>query len=159
MNQFRRILMATDFSPASDAAFDEAARLARDSGAELSIFHAYEAPVEAMVCQWPVTDYLEACAAERAAAEDRMHELCLRPELSGLRTRPVVTKGYPATEIVEAAIRERADLIVMGTHGRRGAARLILGSVAAKVIALAPCPVLTIRAAAARAGSTAASAA
>ena len=53
--------------------------------------------------------------------------------------------ALPHETIVDAAARENADLIVMGTRGRRGAARLLLGSVAARVIAMAPCPVLTLR--------------
>jgi nucleotide-binding universal stress UspA family protein len=56
-----------------------------------------------------------------------------------------VRRGLPDDRIVETARRENVDVIVMGTHGRRGAARLLLGSVAARVIASAPCPVLTIR--------------
>ena len=159
MTRFRRILMATDFSPASDAAFEEAARLARESGAALTIVHAYEAPINAMASYWPVDDYLESFVAARTQAEARMQELLAREALRGLRVRPVLARGLPAPEIVEAALREQADLIVMGTHGRRGAARLILGSVATSVIALAPCPVLTIRMSAAKVGAPAASAA
>jgi nucleotide-binding universal stress UspA family protein len=159
MTRFQRILLATDFSPASKAAFDEAARLARESGAALLVVHAYEAPVDAMVSYWPVGAYLESFVAARMQAEARMQELLTREALRGLEVRPVVTKGLPAPQIVEAAIREKADLIVMGTHGRRRAARLILGSVAASVIALAPCPVLTIRTTAAPDRASTASAA
>jgi len=59
--------------------------------------------------------------------------------------------GPPAETIVETAVRERTDLIVMGTRGRRGMTRLLLGSVAATVIATAECPVLTLRSAVRRA--------
>jgi nucleotide-binding universal stress UspA family protein len=62
--------------------------------------------------------------------------------------KPVLRKGIPEDAIVQAAKREGVDLIVMGTHGRRGASRLLAGSVAARVVATASCPVLTVRAAA-----------
>jgi nucleotide-binding universal stress UspA family protein len=58
----------------------------------------------------------------------------------------VVTEGWPPEEIVKIARKRRADLIVVGTHGRAGMRRLLLGSVAERVILLAPCPVLTVRA-------------
>jgi nucleotide-binding universal stress UspA family protein len=65
--------------------------------------------------------------------------------LKGVDIRPLAVRGAPEQAIIDAAAREKADVIVMGTHGRRGAARLLLGSVAARVVATAPCPVLTIR--------------
>jgi len=64
---------------------------------------------------------------------------------SGLRARWVVATGVPHEEIVAAAARERADLIVLSTHGRGGLDRALLGSVADRVIRLAPCPVLSAR--------------
>ena len=145
MSGFRRILMATDFSPASEAALEEAARLARESGASLRLLHVYENPAVAALPYVPTDGYLDALIAARTEAESRMQRLLSRDALRGLEARAIVTKGLPGTQIVENAIREKADLIVMGTHGRRGVARLILGSVAAMVIAVAPCPVLTIR--------------
>ncbi len=146
MTGFRRILMATDFSPASEAALERAAKLTRECSATLSILHVYEPPpAAASVAYLPVDGYLDSLVAARTQAEARMQQLLSRDVLKGLEVRGVVIKGLPGTRIVETAIREGADLIVMGTHGRRGLSRLILGSVAAMVIAVAPCPVLTIR--------------
>jgi nucleotide-binding universal stress UspA family protein len=145
MTGFRRILMATDFSPTSEAALEEAARLARESGAPLTILHVYESPAGATVPYLPAEGYLESLVAARTQAEARMQQLLTRASLRGLELRGVVARGLAGAQIRETAIREKADLIVMGTHGRRGAARLLLGSVAAHVIATAPCPVLTIR--------------
>jgi nucleotide-binding universal stress UspA family protein len=59
--------------------------------------------------------------------------------------RPVVRHGSPSVEIVELASEEHADVVMMGTHGRGGMSRLLLGSVADRVIRTAPCPVLTVR--------------
>lgn len=68
-----------------------------------------------------------------------------RARRHGVRATASVSEGIPFEEIVREARRRRADLIVMGTHGRTGVARLILGSVASRVLALAACSVLTVR--------------
>jgi nucleotide-binding universal stress UspA family protein len=65
----------------------------------------------------------------------------------GVDARALLVTGFADEAIVAAAKQQGADLIVMGTHGRRGAARLFLGSVAARVISTAPCPVMTVRSA------------
>ena len=145
MAGYRRILMATDFSPVSEAAVEEAARLARESGATLWVLHVYENPAVVAPPYAPAESYLESLVAARTEAESRMQRLLSRDALRDMPIRAVVTKGLPGTQIVETAIREGVDLIVMGTHGRRGVSRVLLGSVAAMVIAVAPCPVLTIR--------------
>ena len=150
MAGYRRILMATDFSPASEAALEEAARLARESRATLWILHVYQNPAVNAVPYVPAESHLQSLVAERTEAENRMQTLLVREGLRDLDIRTLVTKGLPGSQIVEAAIREKVDLIVMGTHGRRGVSRWLLGSVAAMVIAVAPCPVLTIRTTAAR---------
>ena len=145
MAGYRRILIATDFSPVSEAALEEAARLTRESGATLCVLHVYENPAVVAVPYVPAESYLESLVAARTRAESRMQRLLSRGALRDLPVRAVVAKGLPGTQIVETAMRERAELIVMGTHGRRGVSRLLMGSVAAMVIATAPCPVLTVR--------------
>jgi universal stress protein A len=146
MAEYQRILMATDLSPASEAAFEEAARMARASGARLYLLHAFEAPNVASVAYLPAPGYFQSLAAARACAEGLLQRLVCRDAVKGLDVKPLAERGVPELEIVDIATRVKADLIVMGTHGRRGAARLLLGSVAARVIATAPCPVLTVRA-------------
>ena len=145
MTGFRRILMATDFSPASEPALEEAMRLVRESGGTLLILHVYETPSGASVPYLPVSGYLDTLVAARTDAEARMEHLLARHALRSLDVRGLVKKGNPVSMISETAIDETADLIVMGTHGRRGPARFLLGSVASGVIARASCPVLTIR--------------
>jgi nucleotide-binding universal stress UspA family protein len=146
MALFRKILVATDFSPASDAALEEALRLSRESGADLYVFHAYETP--SSVANAPAGLYAEVAQAVRTLSEAKLEELARRMSGRGANLRPVLRRGVPEVEIVRAADREGVDLIVMGTHGRRGASRLFLGSVAARVVATASRPVLTIRGAA-----------
>jgi len=145
MTKYERILVATDFSPDCEAAFDEATRMAREWGARLYVLHVYETPAGASVPYTPVTGYFETLAAVRAVAEKRLQDLTSRESMKGVDVRALAERGLAAETIVETASREGADLIVMGTRGRRGAARLLLGSVAARVIATAPCPVLTLR--------------
>ena len=65
---------------------------------------------------------------------------------NGVRAKGLLLEGIPHDRIVRAARSTRADLIVLGTHGRTGLGRVFLGSVAARVVTLAPCPVLTVRA-------------
>ena len=145
MPGYQRILMATDFSPASETAFEEAARMAREGGACLYLVHAYDAPNVASVAYLPAPGYFESLAAARSRAEGLLEDLARRDSVKGLEIKTVAERGLPDLQIVDIAARVKADLIVMGTHGRRGAARLLLGSVAARVIATAPCPVLTVR--------------
>ena len=151
MIRFQRILMATDFSQDCEAAFAEAAKMAREWGSRLTVLYAYEAPAGASVLDLPAGDYFETLASVRAVAEKRLRDLVSRELTKGLDVRPLAVLGPPAETIVETAVRERTDLIVMGTRGRRGMTRLLLGSVAATVIATAECPVLTMRSAVRRA--------
>ena len=153
MALFRRILMATDLSPASDPAFEAAVRLARESGARLDVLHVYQVPTTVSVGYSPADVYFAYAVAERTDAETRLRELVSRESARGLDVRPILQKGFADQRIVETANREGSDVIVMGTHGRRGAARLFLGSVAARVITAARCPVLTIRSVPSRAAS------
>jgi nucleotide-binding universal stress UspA family protein len=69
-----------------------------------------------------------------------------RAKRAGVSAVGLMREGVPAEEIVRAARAQRVDMIVMGTQGRTGFARLVLGSVAGRVVATAPCPVLTVRA-------------
>ena len=145
MNLYRTILAATDFSPTSDAAFEEALRLAESSGAALIVAHVSEAPLSLTISYGGPELYQAAEMAERKAAQDRLERLTEAAGERGVSAMWLLEQGFVSDEIVEAARREKADLIVMGTHGRRGVARVVLGSVAARVVATAPCPVLTVR--------------
>ena len=81
----------------------------------------------------------------RAWAQKQMDRLLAKAKTARVRARAMLLEGVAHEQIVRAAKRQRADLIVMGTHGRTGFARFFLGSVAARVAAVAPCPVLTVR--------------
>jgi universal stress protein A len=140
-----RILVPTDFSAGSERAWAEARRLAARLGAELVLVHVLvETPLysEGPFTMKRARDVFDAA---RAWAVKTLGEWTAIAAAAGLSARWVLRTGVPYKEIVGAAARERADLIVIGTHGRGGLDRALLGSVADRVIRLAPCPVVTVR--------------
>ena len=147
MGIFGRILAATDFSPASAPAVAQAVKLARASGAELLLLHVYEPPGAASFGSYVASPglYDEIEKALRSGAEKSLAPLVESARKQGVQATARVLRGFPPSGITEAAAENRADLIVIGTHGRSGFFRFFLGSVAQKVIASAPCPVMTVR--------------
>ena len=147
MSQFRRILLASDFSPASRPAFRRALGLARANRASLTIVHVYSIIVPMMGEGYATPQVYDKWMADiRADAQRRLGRLVAQARKGGVRAKGLVLEGIPHDRIVRAARSTRADLIVLGTHGRTGLGRVFLGSVAARVVTLAPCPVLTVRA-------------
>ena len=135
------IMVPTDFSYASDAALGYARMLAARFGASLHLLHVLDEPgswSEVYAAIPDVRDRLTADADRRLAAL----AACLP---ANLRATSEVLNGAPVPTIVRVAESRGIDLIVMGTHGRRGMGHLLLGSVAERVVRLAPCPVLTVR--------------
>ena len=121
--------------------------MARKEGALLLIAHAYQEPGLVELSHAPADVYERWDRELREATERRLRPLVEHARKEGVEARALILTGFADEAIIEAAKREGADLIVMGTHGRRGAARLFLGSVAARVISTAPCPVMTVRSA------------
>lgn len=155
MLPIRKILYPTDYSDLSRPAFNLACALARDFGAELVVCHVAPPPIIAVADGMVVTlpsgeDELMTARLERVKADD--------PQV---RVTHTLLRGDPAGEIVRLAGAAMVDLIVLGTHGRSGLRRLLMGSVAEGVMRTAPCPVVTMKApapvahAAAPAGNTA----
>jgi len=143
-------MMASDFSTASRPALRKALELARSTRARLLIVHALPPIVPPMMGEGvyvsPATwNQIEAGA--RKAAQKQIDRLLQTARKSGVRAAGLFVEGSPAADrIVRAARARRVDLLVLGTNGRTGLSRLVLGSVAARVIATASCPVLTVRA-------------
>ena len=147
MSQFRRIIYASDFSPASRPAFRQALDLARANRALLTVAHVYSTIVPLMGEGLGTAQVYERWIADvRADAERRLRALVAQAKKRGVRVKGLLLEGVPHDRILRAARSTRANLIVLGTHGRTGLGRIILGSVAARVVALARCPVLTVRA-------------
>lgn len=130
----RRILAAIDFSLSSLAALEYAEELARRFGAQLLLLHAEGDP----------TLPAEVRTVSRRAARTHLARTVKHLREQGLSVRGLRRSSAPAEAIVKAAADERASFIVMGTHGRSGVARVLLGSVAELVVRRAPCPVLTV---------------
>lgn len=152
MKTFDRILAATDFSPASEPALKEAERIARECGGRLTIVHAYQVPAlaavpEAPIGAYPPGVYEDFARAVRSNAEKRLEAAVDHARAGGIDAHGTLREGLPDEEILDAAEKEQAGLIVLGTHGRRGPSRILLGSVAARVVSRAARPVLTVRAA------------
>jgi nucleotide-binding universal stress UspA family protein len=138
--QLRAILVPTDFSPHADLALEAARELARRSGARLELLHAFHLPPEAVP---HLTD--AALQRMRAEAGAELESRCARARESGLAADARWVEAPPAHAIPEAAAKIAADLIALGSHGRTGMRYALLGSVAARVARVAPCPVLTLK--------------
>lgn len=141
------IVHPTDFSAASTPAFNEAIRLARASGAMLVLLHVLNPLMPPDIGKQYVAPptYRQLRKAWRAWALKRLSRLTARASVAKVRSEPIVREGAEATEIARVARSRRASMIVMGTHGRSGFRRALVGSVATRVLTLAPCPVLTVR--------------
>lgn len=135
----RKIFFPTDFSPASEAAMPLALSLAKDRGATLVIVHVEEPPAAYGGGEmfYTVPDVTTENNQKRLEA--------LAPKDAGVPYELRLVTGSPAATLVRMAEEEDADLIVMGTHGRTGLMRVLMGSVAEAVVRRAKCPVLTLR--------------
>lgn len=143
----KRILVPTDFSETADAALAYAKEFATRLGASLHLVHVYADPYTAAAYAADVHASVPAEVRQRALEEVRerlLERLDVSEEYEFRGTRGVV-RGLVAPQIVNYATSQDIDLIVMGTHGRRGVAHLLLGSVAEHVVRTAGCPVLTVR--------------
>lgn len=146
MTRFKRILHPSDFSRASAGAFAKAMQLARDNRAELLLLHVLGLPV-AVVEDGYVSPslYEQIETSRRTGAKRQLDKLVARAKKGGVRARGLLIEGTPYDRIARVARTHRADLIVIGTHGRTGLAKLLMGSVATRVLSTAHCPVLTVR--------------
>src|SRR5262249_19396384 len=140
----QRFLVPLDFSEYANQALDYAINLASKLGARLTLLHVIQAlPLGGvdMGVTVPYT-YMQELEAE---IMESMNDYLQRVTAAGLEGEIAVVHGVPFHEIIELAKNQRADLIIMGTHGRTGFQHVLLGSVAEKVVRLAPCPVLVAR--------------
>jgi nucleotide-binding universal stress UspA family protein len=144
MISWTRILVPTDFSETSKSAVKEGVDLARRFKAGLILLYVGDRVVTEVATEFPLGLEESLLDAER----ERLLKILTPAEEAELHPEFVICAGRPAQEIVRCAKEREADLIVMGTHGRGGVNRMLLGSVAERVIRTASCPVLIIRGAA-----------
>lgn len=134
----KTILFPTDFSRQAASAYQFACALARDYNAKLIIAHIKEPPIV-------VVGEFGAPPPEPMPTDEALRDELLTLQPAAIAAEHVLVTGEPASEIVRLAAERGCDLIVMGTHGRRGLGRLVMGSVAEQVMRKAPCPVLTVK--------------
>ncbi|MBL8868189.1 MAG: universal stress protein [Planctomycetaceae bacterium] len=137
--QLRRILCPVDFSECSLRAAEYAFGLAQRCRATVEIVHVWQPGGKGAEFRGPMSAYVGE-EAEVGRALER-----IRPAFADVACRHHLLVGDPADEIVTLAIEHQIDLIVIGTHGRTGLSRWILGSVAETILRKAPCPVLTCK--------------
>ena len=146
MTRIRRIVFATDLSTASSRAFTVAIAMTTSLKARLTIVNVMAPILQTVPEQYvdPITfDRLE--RQEREWSSQQLKKLADRAGKRGITATIQLLRGNAAEQIVAAAKAQRADLIVVGTHGRQGLPRFFLGSVAQRVVTLSHCPVVTVR--------------
>jgi nucleotide-binding universal stress UspA family protein len=142
----RRILFASDFSKPSRKAFTAALAMAKRNGATLMILHVIAPLIPIAPDQYVGPETWEQIDAQsRRWVKRQLTSLVARAKKAGVRAVGLTADGNPARQIVRVARARRADVLVIGTHGRTGLAKLFLGSVANHIVATAPCPVMTVR--------------
>jgi nucleotide-binding universal stress UspA family protein len=119
--------------------------LAKSTGARLIVLHVQSAIVPMVDPYAAATVYEDVQRAGRIWATKELDRRVAQVRRTGVRAEALLMEGAPSEGIVRAARARRADMIVVGTHGRTGLARFLVGSVASRVVATATCPVLTVR--------------
>lgn len=146
MIKIKTIVVPTDFSKNSLHALEGAVDFARKFGAEIVLVHVLESPVyPAMTFGAGVANLPSIQQELRDAVADHLKKVCAEEIPEDVKSRWVSHEGNPFAEIIATAKSEKADLIVIATHGHTGIKHLLLGSTAEKVVRKSPCPVLTIR--------------
>jgi nucleotide-binding universal stress UspA family protein len=135
MQKIERILVAVDFSSGGHASLDYAWLFAERFGAAIHLVHVWQ----------PITVLAGSAGLDRSGARHALDALVGQTSERGVPVSSEIVEGSPSTAILEVASSGHYDLIVMGTHGRVGLERLLLGSVAEHVVREAPCPVTTVR--------------
>ena len=138
---FKNILLATDFSEVSQKALTYAGAIAHANEAQLCVVHVLSPEPWIPVPLDPVPLSMD---PGRQQAETALRELAAEPQLKDVRHTEIVRRGLLWDVLTEVIKEKRVDLLVLGTHGRTGLKKLMLGSVAEELFRLTPCPVLTI---------------
>jgi nucleotide-binding universal stress UspA family protein len=138
---FNSILFATDFSPVSDAALSFVLGLARCYDSKVIVTHVVPFEPAAGLGRVPPSVYLD---LEEQEAKQELQRYDERGIFTGLRHEFIVERGYPPAIVPGLIEAEHVDLVVLGTHGRKGLSKLFSGSVAEQIFRKAACPVLTV---------------
>ncbi len=144
MRPIKKILVATDFSPCAQSALDVAVELAAPLRASILLLHVYSVPTEVLPDGSVLN--LDGLAIERIerSIDEQLCDERRRAQRAGVTIAVEHVDGQPADIILRRAAEEQVDLVVTGTHGRRGLKRLVLGSIAERVLRAAACPVIIV---------------
>ena len=146
MASLETILIATDFSDCSLRALDYARVFSDRFGSSLHLLHVVAEPLhELWACYSPGDAFVDLAEKLERDARHQMRLLVRADERAARRVVIAAVWGDPVQEILKYAREHAVDLIVCGTHGRHGLDRVAMGSVAERIVRLAPCPVLTVR--------------
>jgi universal stress protein A len=137
---FKRILAPVDFDPSSLKALELAAKIVKENDGTVFILHIV--PVDMDISGMP--QYVDLIKRQESLDREKLTAIA-KQHLAEVKWEILDQMGEPADVITDVATKLPVDLIVMVTHGRRGLARLVEGSVAEKVLRNAPCPVLAVR--------------
>jgi nucleotide-binding universal stress UspA family protein len=144
MAEIKKILCAVDFSEVSSKVADYAQTLAKSLGASVKILYVAPSLSQYVGFHVPPTS-IETFVGEILTGAEKSMEVFVQENFTEVEAEPKVVTGYASDEILNFAQEEQVDLIIMGTHGRKGIDRILFGSVAEKVVKGAKVPVLTIR--------------
>lgn len=146
MSTTHRVLFATDFSRCGEQAFLHALWWAEKLHGELELVHSIASELDHYdLDTLPVVDLAAQHQLARTAASEQLEALVERARQRGVTARCEVLEGGPVPQVLcDYAVAKKVELVVVGTHGRRGLGRLLLGSVAEQVVRKAPCPVFTV---------------
>jgi nucleotide-binding universal stress UspA family protein len=144
-HSFRNVLVPVDFGDVSEQALSYAIDLVRDTGANVHVLHVYTIPVYGVVPDGGFVTSPETAVKLSEAAQHGLNRLAEAHKGQGVTINSLLREGTAASEIVNVAREVNADLIVIGTHGRRGFAHALLGSTAEKVVRTSSVPVLTLK--------------
>jgi nucleotide-binding universal stress UspA family protein len=142
MIPFKKILVPVDFGPASNEAVAAAIELAKRDGAAVELVHVWEIPAYSYAAlEYTPVDLM---GPVRDAAQAQLDETLTRVQKDVPRAVGILKQGVAWQEVLGVIESTKPDLVIMGTHGRKGARRMLLGSVAEKIVRTSPVPVLTM---------------
>jgi nucleotide-binding universal stress UspA family protein len=146
---YQKILVPVDGSTTSERGLDEAIALARLTGARLHLIHIVDEQSLAIAASEGMTFTSDLLALLREGGQQILTEACNRVRRQGLAVDEELHDGLAGRvcdQVIDAVRQTGSDLIVLGTHGRRGVKRMVLGSDAENILRLSPVPVLLVRA-------------
>jgi nucleotide-binding universal stress UspA family protein len=141
---FPHILIATDFSPTAELALAHGVALAQRFASKITVVHAFSIPLVSPAAGAVVPNE-DVVLALSEAANKSLDAIVTRVKAKGLDVEGMLRVGFPDDEVLAAADARKSALIVVGTHGRRGFRRMLLGSVAESILRRATVPVLVVR--------------